>query len=98
MKKIWIMFILLIIAAGCNSKELEDTSVEIEWAHFIQWNGEEYTALYDEVITDESFIGDELGEVAYTLDKEVTDAHYEVEDGDAAYLKVGTKLYDLPGQ
>lgn len=94
-----LLFVVLVLGlVGCGADGYERTHVDIDWVHFVQWDGVTYVALYDEVMTDESFVGDSFGEVLHRLDGNVTDTNYRSKDGDAAYLDEGTKLYHVLGE
>jgi hypothetical protein len=89
-------------SAGEASKNEEETKRIcpdgiIDWADFLKINGIRYSADY-EVNNSGLKIekGKKMGEVTYMLDGNACSDH-KSEDGDAAYLSVGTEIYELKG-
>lgn len=76
----------------------ERSEIIIDWVDFVRVDGEEYSLSNNVVLTDVDAIGEKIAEVSFTLDNNVTDPYYSVKDGDAAYLEVGTGLYEIKGK
>ena len=68
---------------------------ELDWSDFVHFEGQYY--LLEEEDSDVA-LGEVVGRVRCRLIGSGTPADYEVRDGDAAYLDVGTKLYRVVGQ
>ncbi|MFD9628168.1 hypothetical protein [Peribacillus muralis] len=88
MKRIIILFLCSFLLASCNT-----TSTIIEWVDFVRINGKKYEATYSEIIAEQTFIGEEIGQVQFKVADEITDVDYKTRNGDAAYLEKGTKIY-----
>lgn len=71
--------------------------VIIEWVDVIQWDSQQYEAVYEMVLADRSFIDKEIGEVRFKVADNVTNTSYRFKDGDAAFHEKGTKLYAIKG-
>ncbi|WP_062107530.1 DUF5301 domain-containing protein [Bacillus niameyensis] len=82
----WIVSACLILLVGCSH-------VIIDWEDFLQFHGEKYFSDAGVELSDLKFIGENIGEIKYTLKDNVKKSNYRSKDGDAAYLKTGTKLY-----
>lgn len=97
-KKIVCLFIMsLFMLAACHHLDKTNSHVIIDWVHFVKINNKTYEALYTGVLMDEKYVGDEVGEVTFTLNENVTEFHYKAKNGDAAYLEEGTKLHAVDG-
>lgn len=92
MKRLSMMIILLFLAA-CQSPP--DDDADIDWPDFVQLGDIKYEVAPSTVVTNDKAIEKEAGEVNYTIDQNVQDASYQAKDGDAAYLKKGTKLFHI---
>jgi hypothetical protein len=69
----------------------------IDWADMLMTGGIKYSQNYDgskKVTEDQT--GDEIGMVTYMLDGNACSTHV-MENGDAAFLPIGTKIYNLKG-
>lgn len=93
MRKLIIILVLisvvLISAAGCGSNTI------IDYEDVFMLNGINYSASSEQVITDDKTIGNELGTIKFTLTKSRASSTYQMKDGDATFLKAGTKIYYL---
>ncbi|KRG11132.1 hypothetical protein ACA29_19360 [Lederbergia galactosidilytica] len=88
MKKKWFIFTILIFLTGCSESN-------IEWTDFIEFQGDQYLVSHHVEVSDPNFIGEPIGEIKKTLKDHVTNVKYAPKNGDAAYLKTGTKLYSV---
>ncbi|MBO0994185.1 hypothetical protein [Bacillus sp. SD088] len=88
MKKKWFIFTILILLAGCSE-------TNIEWTDFLEFQGNQYLATQYVEISDPNFIGEPIGEIKKKLKDHVKNTKYTPKNGDAAYLKAGTKLYSV---
>lgn len=100
MKK-WILIAVCTLMAGCTSaspqSEHDEAMSIIDWIDFVQWNDTNYTANYEANELKEQWVtGKELGETTYMLDGHAGMNH-KAKNGDAAYLPIGTKLYEMEG-
>ncbi|MGY0694845.1 hypothetical protein ACW2QC_19025 [Virgibacillus sp. FSP13] len=93
MRKLFFLLTLLsLVACDINS----DTSeVVIDWVDFVNIDGEQYQSLHTVKIADSRFIGAEIGQVDFQVDENISNPSYKPKDGDAAFLKKGTKLYQV---
>ena len=103
MKKATIYFVLLILfLTGCNNNRMIDGNSEvgwIDWIDFIKVKGITYVAEYDQtgLEIDKLEIGKEYADVKYRLSDIVHNPDYKIQNGDAAFLDIGTKIYKLHG-
>ncbi|MBC8060919.1 MAG: hypothetical protein H7Y18_09655 [Clostridiaceae bacterium] len=96
MRKLITIFIMinmiLISATGCKTNSLSE---KISYGDAITINGISYSGSYDEVITDDKMIGVDVGAIKFNLVQSKVSSTYQMKDGDATFLKVGTKIYSL---
>ena len=98
----WTLIVVVgILLAGCSTASSKpDTGIvnsSIDWVEFIKWENTEYTRNYEVSELDIEWpIGKELGEVTFMLDGHAG-TQYQIKNGDAAYLPIGTKLYEMEG-
>jgi hypothetical protein len=99
MKKVLSMFVILvlIIISGCRYAPFGSQSV-IDWVDFIKWNGKEYDGINTAVLADEKYLGEKLGEVKFKVADNVTNPHYKIRNGDAAFHEKGTEIFSIKGQ
>ncbi len=72
------------------------TTITIDWVHFIKFGGITYiTSSNHQDLKVE--IGPEFAQVKFQLSGNVSDPQYQIKDGDAAYLAVGTPIYTVKG-
>jgi len=82
---------VLISTVGCG---ISAGSKVIDYANTFMLKGVNYIEA-EEVITDEKIIGLEVGIIKYNLVDGKENYKYHLKDGDATFLKVGTKIYSL---
>jgi len=93
--------------AVLEQEEETMVDVEISWVDFIVFDGITYEAIgvYDPVEVwaqlgakqKKMSLGKEFGVVAFNVSENIHDSDYRIKDGDAAFLPVGTKLYEVDG-
>lgn len=94
----------MLFVAGCTQNDtqtglIQDSSPKstIDWVDFIQWEGAMYEKNRQAASLERQWTpGKKLGEVQFMLD-EHADAGHMLENGDAAYLPIGTSVYELEG-
>ncbi|KMJ60530.1 hypothetical protein AB685_04295 [Bacillus sp. LL01] len=69
----------------------------IDWVDFVIWDGVEYNRIYSGAISDESYIGENMGTVQYKVADVVRNPNYKTKDGDAAFHEIGTEIYEVKG-
>lgn len=94
-----VMFLALVtvILTGCTTAGAGLGDYEIEWVEFIQVKGVTYYANSEQVAVEPDIIeiGDVYSKVKFNVSDHVHDMSYKIKDGDAAFLKEGTKIYTL---
>ncbi|MGZ9586588.1 hypothetical protein [Paenibacillus marinisediminis] len=94
-----LLFILALVGCSEAQKGTESNGCRavIDWIDFLMINDIKYHQKYDgtKAITTEQ-LGNKVGEVAYMLDDHAC-TDYVSKNGDAAYLPVGTVIYELKG-
>ncbi|MBU5466211.1 hypothetical protein KQI49_05115 [Virgibacillus sp. MSJ-26] len=101
MRKLFLAILLLITFTACQSvglPETEESHIDIEWVDFVKIDDQQYSVVYTAAIADESYIGDEIAKIEFKVSENVTDPHYQVKSGDAAYWNRGTPVYDVIGK
>src|SRR5690625_297994 len=92
----------MLFLVACNSntmKEDVNSNVIIDWIDFVKINDKQYNSLYNgAIISNEKYIGDAIGEVEFNVNDNVKETNYKIQNGDAAYLKEGTLLYEVKGK
>lgn len=94
-----LLFILALVGCDVVKKGAESNGcmAEIDWVDFLMINDIKYYQNHDgtkEVTTKQ--LGNKVGEVKYMLDEYACTDHVS-KNGDAAYLPVGTVIYELKG-
>lgn len=90
MKKWLGALVLMIFLTGCQAPQ-----TVIDWVDFVKWDGKQYESIYQGVIADEEKIGEEIGEVKFTVADNIKRTSYKIKDGDAGFLEKGTKLLSV---
>ena len=104
MRKLLLLLSGIFIIAGCsNGQSLQGIGQSqqaqsvIDWVDIIRWNDTDYVNNYEvNQMKEEWPIGTELSEVKFKMDGHAG-ANYQMKNGDAAYLDIGTKLYEMKG-
>lgn len=80
-----------------HSQSIKGNAI-IDWVDFVMLNGHSYTGLYDGVLVERSKITDHVvGKVNFKVGDVVSNPNYRTKEGDAAFLAIGTKLYEVKG-
>ena len=71
----------------------------IDWADFVQVGDTQFVAGLDREATSvqETDLGPVVMTVKFKVEGNVCDPHYRTKDGDAAFLEVGTPVYQVKG-
>ncbi|WP_336774071.1 hypothetical protein [Paenibacillus sp. MMO-58] len=73
-------------------------NAEIDWVDFVKLNGHTYTGLYDGVLVNPDDVTDAVaGKVKFKVGDVVSNPNYRTKEGDAAFLAIGTQLYEVKG-
>ncbi|MEG0308118.1 MAG: DUF4362 domain-containing protein [Clostridium sp.] len=97
MKKYKLLTLLLFIVVsltfiGCSKNNF----IAIDWIDFVKWNDISYENA--NTLVPNEYIGNELGEVSKIAPTEVTGTKPpKSENGEAAFLNIGTKLFEIKG-
>lgn len=101
--KLRILFLIAIAAAvlsGCSrqiANPIQGNTI-IDWVDFVKLNGNTYTRLDSRTLKDPGNVTDRVaGEITFKVADVVTNPSYRIKDGDAAFLAIGTKLYQVQG-
>ena len=95
---VMVTVIILLIASGCNERLNANNcpGVEIEWVDFLLINDITYYYQPEANLDPHATAGDEIGIVTYKLAEQACSDHRS-ENGDAAFLPEGTKIYEYQG-
>jgi hypothetical protein len=97
MRKILLLLGAAVLLTGCAKDWNPFRSVIIDWVDFVKLDGRMYEAFYGVVLADPDLVAEPIGEVRFNVSENVTNPGYKTKDGDAAFLKKGTKLYAIDG-
>ncbi len=81
---------------GCRST-LFNVHTVIDWVDFIKWGDKEYNGIHSAVLSNESYVGEKIGEVRFKVSDNVTNPNYKIKNGDAAFHEKGTEIYGIKG-
>lgn len=101
LKKLSMLMLGMLILCSCDSRGLANPTkgvhqASIDWVDFVKLQDNQYQGLYNAVIADPSLVTEKVvGEVEFNVAKTVTNPSYRIQPGDAAYLDIGTKLYEV---
>ena len=86
----------LIALMSCGP--VQTSHVIIDWVDFIKWNGVSYLALPNAgAQLPATALGAQVGTVKKKVADVVDDPAYQTQNGDAAFLPIGTSIYALAG-
>ena len=86
---------LLVGFAGCG---LLQPTANIDWVNFVRFGGITYLASFNAGRElQPADLGPQFAAVRSRLEGNVHDANYQTQDGDAAFLDVGTPVYQVQG-
>lgn len=104
MRKLLHVLCGIFIMAGCSNGQplqgigqSQQAQSVIDWVDIIRWNDTDYVNNHEvNQLNEEWPMGDELGKVSFKMDGHAG-ANYQMKNGDASYLEIGTKLYEMEG-
>ncbi len=89
---------LLLSACTQGGRDNIHGNAEIDWVDFLMLDGRSYTGLYETVIADPETVTDKkAGRTTFKVADVVTNPGYKIQNGDAAFLPIGTELYLVKG-
>ncbi len=89
---------VLLIAACQLPGSAPTCDAQIDWVNFIQVGSTQYVAgPQSPTILQESDLGPVYAHVKFKVSGNVCDPNYRLKDGDAAFLDVGTPIYQVNG-
>lgn len=89
----------LLLLAACGKTPAGPDDVYICWVNQIHFDGVRFTAvsrIAGREITDAD-LGSQLSTVRFTVDGNIKDSDYRLQDGDATYLEQGTPVFAVKG-
>lgn len=95
-------FVLIIGGCSAGSFQLGSNPIKgnsiIDWVDFVMLDNQTYTGMYELVLNHPEDVTDKVvGEVKFKVGDVVTNPAYKTQPGDAAFLEIGTKLYEVKG-
>lgn len=97
MKRTVLYLISVFVLSGCSIPHGCPPQTIVEWIDLVKINDIQYSALEDSNYSvEESDLGEIIGEVNYKMADKACSNH-RVKNGDAAFLTVGTDLYEFNG-
>ncbi|MFD0620581.1 hypothetical protein ACFQZR_24250 [Paenibacillus sp. GCM10027629] len=102
MKRGLVVVILLAIVALTACRSVLNPikgNAAIDWVDFVKINQKTYMGLHEAVLADPAavLLDRVVGKVAFQVSDVVTNPEYRTQDGDAAFLAVGTELFEMKG-
>ena len=89
---------VLLIAACQLPRSAPTCNAQIDWVNFIQVGSTQYVAgPQSPTILQVSDLGPVYAHVKFRVSGNVCDPNYRLNDGDAAFLDVGTPIYQVNG-
>ena len=90
----------LLFSAACQLPGSSSScTAQIDWVNFIQVGSTQYAAgPQPPTVLQESDLGPVYAHVKFKVSGNVCDPNYRLKDGDAAFLEVGTPIYQVNGQ
>ncbi len=91
----------LLLTAACQLPGSSSScgTTQIDWVNFVQVGSTQYVAgPQSTTVLQESELGPVYGHVKFKVSGNVCDPNYKLKDGDAAFLDVGTPIYQVKGQ
>jgi|SRR5229473_1360598 len=89
-----------LLTTACQLPGMSSTcNAQIDWVNFIQVGSTQYVAgLEPRSVLQEGDLGPVYTHVKFKVSGNVCDSNYRLKDGDAAFLDVGTPIYQVNGQ
>lgn len=100
MRRLLSILMLFVLLCGCSSMRTNPFKghAVIDWVDFVNLNGNSYSGLGEGVLKNPGDVTEVVvGEVQFKVADVVTNPDYRTQDGDAAFLDKGTKLYRVKG-
>ena len=69
--------------------------IEIDWIDVVKMNDITYQTSHPRQEVPVTEIGEEIGDIYFSVSEQVSNPHYRIKNGDATFLPVGTKLYSI---
>jgi hypothetical protein len=89
----------LVLAACQTPGSHSSCNTQIDWVNFIQVGSTQYVAgPQSPTVLQESGLGPVYAHVKFKVSGDVCDPSYRLKDGDAAFLDVGTPIYQVSGR
>src|SRR5712691_677444 len=88
-----------LLTAACQLPGMSSScNAQIDWVNFIQVGSTQYVAgLQSPTVIQEGDLGPVYAHVKFKVSGNVCDPNYRLKDGDAAFLDVGTPIYQVNG-
>jgi hypothetical protein len=98
--KVIVVLGALLLTAACQLPGSSPAcNTAIDWVNFIQVGTTQYVAgPQTPTVLPESDLGPVYAHVKYKVSGNVCDPNYKLKDGDAAFLDVGTPIYQVNGK
>jgi hypothetical protein len=98
--KVFVVLGTLVLSAACQLPGSSSScNAQIDWVNFIQVGSTQYVAgLQPPTAIQERDLGPVYAHVKFKVSGNVCDPGYRLKDGDAAFLHVGTPIYQVNGQ
>lgn len=85
-------------ARGCPDQEQPaNQQISIDWVPLVVIDGVQYQLAIPQATVEPTSTGRSVGEVRCRIAEKVVDPAYELQDGDATFLGVGTRLREVRG-
>jgi hypothetical protein len=97
--KVFGVLAALLFTAACQLPgSTSSCNAQIDWVNFIEVGSTQYVAgPQSPTVLQESDLGAVYTHVKFKVSGNVCDPHYRLKDGDAAFLDVGTPIYQVSG-
>jgi hypothetical protein len=99
-RRVIVVLGVVLLAAACQLPgSSKSCNASIDWVNFIQVGSTQYVAgPASPTVLQESELGPVYAHVKFKVSGNVCDPAYRLKDGDAAFLDVGTPIYQVNGQ
>ena len=91
--------LFLLAACSLSSSSISCANTQIDWVNFIEVGSTQYVAGMSSPAPalQTSDLGPVYAHVKFRVSDHVCDPHYRPRDGDAAFLEIGTSIYQVQG-
>lgn len=95
-----LLAVILIAACQLPGSAPNCSNAQIDWVNFIQIGSTQYVAGLTQApaVLQDTDLGPVYAQVKFKVSGNVCDPNYRLKDGDAAFLDVGTPIYQVNGQ